>query len=793
MTKRPNVELRWLLLAAACWQLSVAEASAQPRFPRTAETPSVVSVQVDTVPTFARTRLRQIDELLADEQWPQAIDALTDLVRDHGDSLVEASSSQASSNRASSNRASTAQASQQRDGWWITLRAYAGRKIAHGEAAALAEYRRRVDPLVETQYREAVANHDRAALAEIVANWFPSSWSDDALSQLAELALEAGDYGAARAAWQRLLPAEDDTPGELTNRFPDPDFAAADIAARLALTSILEGPASRSERELARFQSRHPDASGTLAGREGRYTAMLSSLSKASGEWPPLERAADWTSFGGSATRQAPMADTIEMGGRRWVRAIDDPAARRTAKTVPRRGPPRAQQIVESPRYFPVTWQDIVLVGSESRIVALNYRTGQPAWGLKRPVIYRTDTKPPTSTTNRARVGMMARMARFRTAGQPRFTLTVVGDRLLARMGPAWTQHPQGIGPTSGASLVCLDLKAQGRLEWKRHVDDTGDWAFEGTPVSDGRRAYVCLRRRGVYPECHVECINMEDGQTVWRRFVCTGRHATSGRVVVSHNLLTLVGDTLYVNTNMGAVAALGTDAGKLRWVRQYRDVHVNGSRTARSASSDPSPCLVSHGRVFVAPDDSDVVLAMDADDGRLIWQAGTRGDITELLGFRTGVKGGELIASGRRLWCLDEASGEAIWRWPPGNDNVHSAGRGIVLDGNVYWPTSDNSIRVFKQDGRDSYWPSQIRLPIVPGQPYAGDLLAAGDILLVTSQNRLLAFGGIRSAADSLPEAKTSSLPEAKTPSLPEAKTSSQPEAKTSRRAAENELSEAR
>jgi outer membrane protein assembly factor BamB len=120
-------------------------------------------------------------------------------------------------------------------------------------------------------------------------------------------------------------------------------------------------------------------------------------------------------------------------------------------------------------------------------------------------------------------------------------------------------------------------------------------------------------------------------------------------------------------------------------------------------------------------------------------------------------VQGGELIASGRRLWCLDETSGKAIWRWPPGSDDVHSAGRGLVLDGNIYWPTSDNSIRIFTQGGRDNYWPSQIRLPIVPGQPYAGDLVAAGDILLVTSENRLLAFGGVRSAADSPEPVKTS------------------------------------
>jgi outer membrane protein assembly factor BamB len=735
---RPGVSLCWLLLSGAIWQLGAGHSAAQ--LGRMTEAPSVVSVQVDAVPAFARTRLRQIDELLADRQWPEAIAALMDLVRDHGDQLVAVEGS--------------------RDGWWIRLGAYADRKIAHGSAEALAEYRRRVDPLAETQYRQAVEHGDRAALADVVARSFPSSWTDDALDSMAEMALEEGDFDAARTAWQRLLPPDEGTVAKDSNGFPDPAFAAADVEARLALTSILQGPATRSDADVARFKKRHPDARGLLAGREDRYADMLWSLDKASHDWPNPRRSSDWTSFAGGASRQAEMADTIESGGRRWVRAIDDPVARSPSSGAARRGPKRSLQPDESSRYFPVTWQNIVLVGSESRIVALDYRSGKPAWGLEQPVIYRAETRavPAAATASGGRAALLARMSRFATTGQPRFTLTVVGDRLLARMGPAWTQYPQGVAPNEGASLVCLNLKAQGRLEWKIQPDDgNGEWAFEGTPVSDGRRAYVCLRRRGIYPECHVRCIDMNDGHSHWRRFVCTGRHAAGGSIVVSHNLLTLEGDTLYVNTNMGAVAAMTTEAGQLRWIRQYPDIHDKDGRTIRPTSSDPSPCLVHRGRVYVAPDDSDVVMAIDADDGRLLWQVGTRGDITELLGFRVGVQGGELIASGRRLWCLDETSGKAIWRWPPGSDDVHSAGRGLVLDGNIYWPTSDNSIRIFTQGGRDNYWPSQIRLPIVPGQPYAGDLVAAGDILLVTSENRLLAFGGVRSAADSPEPVKTS------------------------------------
>ena len=143
----------WLLLAVVVFQVGMSSVMAQ-RVPPTGPAPAV-SVQVDVIPTFARTRLGQIDELLADHQWPEAVDALRDLVRDHGDQLVAVSGNH--------------------DGWWIPLRTHVERKIAHGPAEALAEYRRAVDPLVEITYQQAVDQRDRAALARIAEEWFASS------------------------------------------------------------------------------------------------------------------------------------------------------------------------------------------------------------------------------------------------------------------------------------------------------------------------------------------------------------------------------------------------------------------------------------------------------------------------------------------------------------------------------------------------------------------------------------------------------------------------------------------
>ena len=52
--------------------------------------------------------------------------------------------------------------------------------------------------------------------------------------------------------------------------------------------------------------------------------------------------------------------------------------------------------------------------------------------------------------------------------GTPRFTLTIADGRLYARMGTPITNPVQRPGvATSGGSIVCLDLCAEGKLLWR--------------------------------------------------------------------------------------------------------------------------------------------------------------------------------------------------------------------------------------------------------------------------------------------------------------------------------------
>ena len=69
------------------------------------------------------------------------------------------------------------------------------------------------------------------------------------------------------------------------------------------------------------------------------------------------------------------------------------------------------------------------------------------------------------------------------------------------------------------------------------------------------------MRRNDIRPQAHVACFDAPTGRMRWRRFVCAAETPARGMLPeCTHNLLTLAGDTIYYNTNLGAVASLAVE-----------------------------------------------------------------------------------------------------------------------------------------------------------------------------------------------------------------------------------------
>ncbi len=158
-----------------------------------------------------------------------------------------------------------------------------------------------------------------------------------------------------------------------------------------------------------------------------------------------------------------------------------------------------------------------------------------------------------------------------------------------------------------------------------------------------------------------------------------------------------MAGGTLYYNTNLGAVAAVAADDGRLLWVSLYpRDRRGDLAKLAPHWRRELNPCVFDRGTLLVAPADSPRIFAFDAATGQALWQTGTEvEDAVDLLG----VAGEWLIAGGRKLYWIslrDEDRGRVKHVWPDGAERP-GYGRGVLAGDSVLWPTRDN-LYIFDQ-----------------------------------------------------------------------------------------------
>ena len=200
-----------------------------------------------------------------------------------------------------------------------------------------------------------------------------------------------------------------------------------------------------------------------------------------------------------------------------------------------------------------------------------------------------------------------------------------------------------------------------------------------------------------------------------------------------THNLLTLAEGVVYVNTNLGAVAALAADSGRPMWVVQYPRAK-KGDLNQRAAHfyRDLTPCLYDRGRLIVAPSDSESILAYDAATGLLLWESSLAKDVVHLLGIR----GETLWASGEKLWTINVTTGKVGYPWPEG-PTPKGFGRGILAGSKVYWPTAA-AIHVFDQRTYREEAPIELETRGLP----SGNLVAAGETLIIAGSQQLLALG---------------------------------------------------
>ncbi len=733
-----------------------------------------------TLPTdgIVIKKLATVDDYLADGQWAQAINVLRNLSRDHRQTLVPI--------RVERNITSPTLAER-----YISSTTYCNLLLSSLPPEALALYRQQVDAQAKRWFDDGVRRRDAELLTRILQQAFVSSHGDDALSKLGEWAWERGDYSTARKYWTMLAPPAkrpanvpdnqnpDKEAGEKilsphemlpVLRYPDTNIKPELVLARLVLCSIAEGNFWRARLELDACQQQFDQIEGTLAGREGNLVEILEQEFANVRKWKPVGSSANWNSFASGMRRNGSAPADISLNRPLWSVAL-------SPERLPVPNPRPALGSHSWPRHFPVICNNRLFVNDANTILAFDLATGEPAWPIELPATEEESNEPEISRLDSERretaiiypspwsPALKNPLPERPIVGVPRYTMTISGGRLFARMGSPVSGRARNELRALRSEIVCLDLdRGEGTLLWKLAAGDVQQadaqqneeaWSFEGSPVVRGEQAYVVMRKMTPQIQINVVCLNASDGRVIWNQQACAIVGQTSDNEnLVDHLLLALADDRLFLSTNRGAVCALATSDGTLEWVITYES---QPPKTILERSDPKLNGLLSplvHGdQVFVAPTDSSFLFALQAETGRLLWQRKLEDRLEHLIGVRQR----ELIVSGRSLWSLDYYNGNMIWKYVVRETELAGYGRGMMTPTQTWWPQRE-AIEVFHFDqSTNRLFKQRHELRSQFGFVRGGNLLVSDGYLVITQEDRITVFGPGKPANSPPPNILTS------------------------------------
>ena len=706
---------------------------------------------VAKVRPLAARELARIDLLIEQRQWKDAVRVIMDLVDGDGTGVI----------RIDNDRG-------------ISLRAWCHRLIAKLPPKALALYRERIDTSARRWYRQAIANRDHNQLQHLIDRALCSSWGDDGLLALGELALERGDYQQARNAWQCISRELWLVPGRAHGglNYPDTDLNLAGVQARLALVSIRAGQFQRAELEIAQIGRRHPNPRGWLAGREGPYADRLRELlreARTTREDGRVAQAlaerhsrvgADWPTFAGSIRRTNMASRGLGTHFRQLYSIGLQP------QPMPAQGSESADpQSAASdhdhaghpcgPYPIPVAIGARLFYGAGGQVHALDLTTGRPAWG-DRSAIYTFQQPLPDShaAVNPSQPGLAMHLSGSRT----KLFVTAIAAQAASGQGPldSSPHGPSRDGPR--LPLVGFHLEQDGAIYFQRDPD-ASNWFYAGAPLVNQARILVAMIELDVRERLWIACFDIESGQLLWRKPVCESPWSSS--VKQNHHdpiLLTLDSGIVYCNSNRGVLAAMRARDGQLLWLHTYprslpamTDEHASSCfpwMDRPGAGRAARPCLFHPGLLLVAPADSSNLLALDPANGLLVWSARRPTRDTRIVGVVTAEEEDRLVLAGRRLWGWRIDSGQPIAGWGDGstgkeevasldNRNLprYRTGLGVIAGDTVYWPTE---ARLLAIDGRSGRITESSLEWLRQG---GAGLIATGRHLIVADRKQLTVF----------------------------------------------------
>ncbi|MEO1496679.1 MAG: PQQ-binding-like beta-propeller repeat protein [Planctomycetota bacterium] len=688
----------------------------------------------------------QVDALLTDELWDEAIDRLESIQAEHGGKLIAIA-----------------------PGRFVTVAEKCQQRLVALPPEGLSIYRQRSDAVAERLLTEGVDRLDSDRLTEVVEEFLATTSGAPACIALGELYLSHGWVDAARRLLERATPLATGPAGESagavmttldTDLDPAPfsrawrsldrptvvaavadDRDVARALTRLASCDLQEGALERAVGLRRLLEALCPACEGRIAGRPQSLAStleMLTSAARVNAEATvlPGERLGPLVAW---RWRHALFERMARQRLTQLARQRQQQLFQRQLGIVQRRGLNAARAVSVCPA---VAGERVVWIES-GKLQGIDRPTGESV-EIPTPEDWTSPTPGGVASAGGAnnlggwRVdgGLVIRGGRVRVLNNrgrltelPAPTVSWVGSPVVrgeVAYGRVSRREIQVIGSnrrrsTVEESLVGIDLSREGKLVFEAQAKalTTGGEpaAFAGGPIVDGDRLYAFITPRTNRGAVSLVCYQLAPQREVWRTSLGAGAASRSPRDL---NTLLRHGDTVYACTAAGGVLALDADTGRIRWATEY----TGPPSTPRRVGALPRQLLVRAGVLYAAPADACVLVALNASSGATTWSA-ELAEAAEVVWATPEV----VVVAGESLEWRDAATGALRHAFP---DSRHAGlvgvGRTAVVGNELFWPGRNAVHAIDARTGRFTR----------PEIPTAGlsdgpiDAYAAGDELLL-------------------------------------------------------------
>jgi outer membrane protein assembly factor BamB len=419
----------------------------------------------------------------------------------------------------------------------------------------------------------------------------------------------------------------------------------------------------------------------------------------------------------------------------------------------------------------PIVVGDAVIVRTLSQLRAFRIADGQPLWhsAMVEPDLaemlsdHRRGRTPRGISSElegwlRARVWEDVGNGTLSSDGELVFALQERESSLQAQQ-VAW----RGMFVTREFNKLIAIEAATGRLRWeiggpRGDFELSGSGAFFLGPPLPWRGRLYLLTDDGI--DVRLAVLDARDGKLLWMQTLASSDPMWNGLVHDAGLSPTIAGDCVICPTGAGSIVAVDPIRRELRWQSLHRTPMERMPRNpnarpqmqiqfspfqppvaAFESSWHQSVLVAARDRVLIAPPDADVLLCLDARDGRVLWQQ-PRGEGLFLAGIAH--DDSVLIVCPSEVHAVRLMDGQPAWSRavaisPP-------LGRGVLMEGVLHLPQINGEVvSIEARTGRT------LARREVAIKELLGNLIAAKGRLVSQSATHIAAFPELRERQQAL------------------------------------------